>query len=234
LPSVQTVIYLIFNEGYLATVGNELCRPDLCAEAIRLGRGLCELLPRDPESLGLLALMLLQDSRREARFQHGELVTLEEQDRSLWNHNEISEGLALVELALRQGAVGPYQLQAAIAAVHAEAKRPQDTDWRQIVALYEKLLEMNPSPIIALNQAVAIAMAEGCEQALERIDNIGSTGKLEGYYLFHAARADLLRRMNRFDEAAQSYELALGLATNAVERAFLVRRLKEAAGERWL
>jgi len=158
---------------------DELHRPDRCTEALQLGRQLCEVLPREPESLGLLALMLLQDSRRDARIRDGQLITLEGQDRSLWDPIEISEGLGLVEAALRSGPVGPYQLQAAIAAVHAEAKTSAETDWRQIAALYEKLLEINPSSVIALNQAVAIAMADGHEAGLQQIDAIGSSGELD-------------------------------------------------------
>ena len=227
LPSVQAVIYLVFNEGYLATIGDEPVRRGLCAEALRLGRALCELLPNEPESLGLLALMLLQDSRRMARVRNQQLVTLEEQDRSLWDQGEIAEGLDLVEVALRCGPVGRYQLQAAIAALHAQAKTPDDTDWRQISVLYEKLLELDPSPVIALNQAVAVAMAEGYEEGLKRIDVIASSEALETYHLFYAARADLLRRLNRFHEAASAYRRALALATNRRELDFLARRLKQ-------
>ena len=227
VPAVRTVIYLMFNEGYLASMHDELHRPDRCTEALQLGRQLCEVLPREPESLGLLALMLLQDSRRDARIRDGQLITLEGQDRSLWDPIEISEGLGLVEAALRSGPVGPYQLQAAIAAVHAEAKTSAETDWRQIAALYEKLLEINPSSVIALNQAVAIAMADGHEAGLKQIDAIGSSGELDGYHLFHAARADLLRRMERFYEAADAYRQAIALATNRTERDFLTQRLND-------
>jgi RNA polymerase sigma-70 factor (ECF subfamily) len=196
------VIYLMFNEGYLASMRDELHRPDLCTEALQLGRQLCDVLPGEAESLGLLVLMLLQDSRRDARIRDGQLITLEEHDRSLWDPIEISEGLGLVEAALRSGPVGPYQLQAAIAAAHVEAKTSAETDWRQIAALYEKLLEINPSSVVALNQAVAIAMADGYEAGLKQIDAVGSSGELDGYHLFHAARADLLRRMEHFYEAA--------------------------------
>ena len=227
LASVQAVIYLIFNEGYTAASGRELVRKDLCAEAIRLGRMLCELLPREAENVGLLALMLLQDSRRDARMVAGELVTLEEQDRALWDHAAISEGLILVEKALRLSPAGPYQLQAAIAALHSQGKTPDATDWRQVAALYQKLLEWNPSPVIALNHAVAIAMSEGLQQGLQRIDDLGASGALDQYYLFHAARADILRRLDRQSEAAAAYERAVHLATNHVERSFLERRLRE-------
>jgi RNA polymerase sigma-70 factor (ECF subfamily) len=225
LASVQAVVYLIFNEGYAATSGRELVRRDLCAEAIRLGRVLCELLPGQPESIGLLALMLLQDSRRDARIVGGELVTLEEQDRSLWDRGAISEGLGLVETALRIGPAGPYQLQSAIAALHSQAGTPQATDWPQIAALYERLRELNPSPVIALNHAVAVAMSAGLEAGLRRIDELGASGALDAYYLFHAARADLLRRLNRPDDAAEAYRRAADLATNPIEQNFLNRRL---------
>jgi len=203
-----------------------LIRNDLCAEAIRLGRVLCELLPDEPENLGLLALMLLQDSRREARVNdRGELVTLEEQDRLLWNVAEIEEGVKLVQTALRMRRVGSYQLQAAIAAVHAEAKTADETDWRQIVALYEELMRITSSPIVALNQAAAVAMAEGFEKGLALIDAVGANGALQNYYLFHASRADLLRRLHRFDEAVAAYEIALSLTTNHVEQQYIRRRL---------
>ncbi len=225
LTSVQAVIYLIFNEGYTAASGDQLVRLDLCAEAIRLGRMLNELLPDESENLGLLALMLLHDSRRNARVHDAQLITLEEQDRSLWDHVEISEGLLLIEKALRRGPVGPYQLQAAIAALHAHAKTALDTDWNQIAALYGKLLDFNPSSIIALNHAVAVAMSAGFEEGLRRIDAIGATRELDGYYLLHAARADILRRMNRFEEASNAYHRALALTTNRIEQEFLARRL---------
>lgn len=227
LAAVQAVIYLIFNEGYAATSGPELVRSDLCSEAIRLGRLLCELLPRAGENVGLLALMLLQDSRRNARAVDGELVTLEEQDRSLWDPAAISEGLVLVERALRLGPVGTYQLQAAIAALHARANTSAETDWRQIAALYEKLFGLNPSPVIALNHAVAFAMSTGIEDGLKQIDDLGGAGALDQYYLFHAARADLLRRLHRYREAAEAYERAAGLAANGIELDFLKRRLRQ-------
>jgi RNA polymerase sigma-70 factor, ECF subfamily len=228
LSAVQAVIYLIFNEGYAASAGQSLIRNDLCAEAIRLGRVLCELLPTEPENLGLLALMLLQDSRREARVDdEGELVTLEEQDRSRWNAREIEEGVSLVQTALRMRRIGTYQLQAAIAAVHAEAGTADKTDWRQIVALYQELMRITSSPIVALNHAAAVAMAEGFERGLKLIEAADANGALQNYYLFHASRADLLRRLSRFDEATAAYETALSLTTNRVERNYIRRRLAE-------
>ena len=232
LTSVQAAIYLIFNEGYTAASGGQLLRLDLSAEAIRLGRMLNELLPDKSENLGLLALMLLHDSRRHARVHEAQLVTLEEQDRTLWDQTQISEGLVLVEKALRRGPVGPYQLQAAIAALHAQAKTPSETDWNQIAALYGELLEFNPSQIIALNHAVSIAMSAGLEEGLRRIDAIGATHELDGYYLLHAARADILRRMNRFEEASDAYRRALALTTNQIEQEFLMRRLEAVAQAR--
>ena len=230
LASVRAVVYLIFNEGYAASSGENLIRNDLCLEAIRLARVLCELPTESdrPENLGLLALMLLQDSRRVARINaEGELATLEEQDRSLWNQAEIAEGLRLVETALRLRRIGPYQLQAAIAAVHAEAKAAGETDWRQIVALYAELMRMDQSPIVALNHAAAVAMSEGFEQGLKLIDEVGAEGKLDRYYFFHAARADLLRRLKRDEEAAKAYSRALPLTANEVEQRFVRRRLSE-------
>jgi RNA polymerase sigma-70 factor (ECF subfamily) len=228
LAAVQAVIYLIFNEGYAASAGESLVRSDLCTEAIRLGRVLCELLPLEPENIGLLALMLLQDSRRRARVDDcGELVTLEEQDRALWNRTEIDEGVQLLERALTMGAVGKYQLQAAIAAVHCEAATAAETDWRQIVALYEELMRISSSPVVALNHAAAVAMADGFAEGLRLIEAIGAGGKLDNYYLFHAARADLLRRIHRFDEAQIAYQRALSLTTNGVEQNYIRRRLRE-------
>ncbi len=227
LSAVQAVIYLIFNEGYAASAGQNLIRNDLCAEAIRLGRVLCELLPDEPENLGLLALMLLQDSRRDARVNDdGELVTLEEQDRSRWDAREIEEGVNLVQRALRLRRVGVYQLQAAIAAVHAEAQTATETDWRQIVALYEELLRFTASPIVALNHAAAVAMAEGFERGLGLIEAADENGALQNYYLFHASRADLLRRLHRYDEATAAYETALSLTTNRVEQNYIRGRLR--------
>ena len=228
LLAVQAVIYLIFNEGYAASAGQSLLRNDLCAEAIRLGRVLCELLPNKPENMGLLALMLLQDSRRAARVNdRGELVTLEEQDRSLWDREEIEEGVRLVETALALGEVGNYQIQAAIAAVHAEAATANETDWRQIVALYEELMRTTSSPVVALNHAAAVAMSEGLERGLSLMESVGASGALDNYYLFHASRADLLRRLNRVDEAATAYQHALSLTTNSVEQNYIRRRLRE-------
>ncbi len=228
LGSVQAVIYLIFNEGYTATAGDSLIRRDLCAEAIRLGRTIRELMPQDEESLGLLALMLLHDSRREARVNvHGELVPLEEQDRSLWDRERIQEGLGLVKRALALGRVGPYQLQAAIAAVHAEAQIAEQTDWRQIRELYRELARVHPSAVVSLNHAVAVALSEGLERGLQLIDQLGSSGELDSYHLYHAARADILRRLGRSQEATEAYRLALTLTANAVERRYLRRRLAE-------
>lgn len=224
LGSVQAVIYLVFNEGYAAATGARLVRADLCAEAIRLGRLLRELMPREAGNLALLALMLLQHSRRDARFVNGALVTLEEQDRTLWDRAAISEGLVLVDEALRLAPAGPYALQAAIAALHAEAQSPARTDWRQIAALYERLEHLQPTPVVALNHAVAIAMSEGFEVGLARIDALG---QLDHYYLFHAARADLLRRLGRHPEAADAYRRAIELTTNEIERSYLTRRLSQ-------
>jgi RNA polymerase sigma-70 factor (ECF subfamily) len=230
LHSVQSVIYLVFNEGYSATAGDSLVRRELCAEAIRLCRTLCDLLPDGPENLGLLALMLLHDSRRDARMdKHGKLVTLEEQDRSLWHHEQIREGVALLHRALRMRQAGPYQLQAAISAIHAEAATPADTDWYEIAALYLELMQQMPSPIIALNHAVAVAMSEGLERGLAQIDQIGAAGQLEDYHLFHAARADILRRLGRNTESAEAYAAALRLVTNKVEQEYLRDRLKQVA-----
>jgi RNA polymerase sigma-70 factor (ECF subfamily) len=222
LGPVRTVIYLIFNEGYAAMTGTQLVRHDLCAEAIRLGRVLCQLLPGDAENIGLLALMLLHDSRRDTRVHCGQLVTLEEQDRSRWDAKEIAEGRDLVEQALTTGPLGPYQLQAAIAALHAEARTPAETDWAQIAALYERLLGLQNSAVVALNYGVAVAMSAGLAEGLRLIDGIET---LDEYYLFHAARADILMRMGRKEEAAEAYRCALALATNQVEREFLRRRL---------
>ncbi len=228
LTSVQAVLYLIFNEGYAASAGANLVRNDLCAEAIRLARVLCKLLPNEPENIGLLALMLLQNSRRRARVNdRGELVTLEEQNRSRWDRAEIAEGVRLLERALSMGRVGNYQLQAAIAAVHCEATTAAETDWPQIVALYEELMRLSSSPVIALNHAAAVAMVEGAENGLRLIDAAGASGTLNNYYLFHAARADLLRRLNRLSEAHAAYERALSLTTNLIEQNYIRRRLDE-------
>ena len=229
LDSVLTVIYLIFNEGYAPTRGGPLVRADLCAEAIRLARLMRSLLGRNPppEATALLAMMLLHDSRREARLNDsGELVTLEEQDRSRWNQRQIAEALPLVEEALR-GGPAPYTLQAAISALHCQAARAADTDWEQIVRLYDLLEQAQPSPIVSLNRAVAVSMAEGPEAALPLIEDLASAGTLENYHLFHAARADVLRRMGSKEESAKSYSRAIALAGNESERNFLERRLQE-------
>jgi RNA polymerase sigma-70 factor (ECF subfamily) len=228
LAAVQAVIYLIFNEGYSATAGDNLIRKDLSAEAIRLGRTLCDLMPNEPENLGLLALMLLQDSRRDTRINDcGGLMTLEEQDRSRWDRKQIKEGLRLVEIALPRRKVGNYQIQAAIAAVHAEAKTAAETDWAQVVALYRELMRINSSPVVALNHAAAVAMNEGFEKGLNLIEEANANRKLENYYLFHAARADLLRRLNRNEEAMTAYTRALSLTTNKIEQQYLRKRLGE-------
>lgn len=228
LDAVLLVIYLIFNEGYLASSGDALVRRELCAEAIRLGRILCELLPRQPEAQGLLALMLLQDSRSDARANaQGELVLLEEQDRTLWRRDQIREGTALAESALRGGANGIYALQAAIAALHANANSAAETDWPQIAALYAALSQLNPSPVIEINRAVAVAMARTPQDGLVLLDQIESGGELEDFHLLHIARADLLRRLGRTPEAADAYRRALSLASNDVERRFLLRRIGE-------
>lgn len=228
LQSVQAVVYLIFNEGYGAGAGHDLVRVDLCNEAIRLARVLAHLLPDDAETGGLLALMLLHHSRRHARTRDGELITLEDQDRTCWCRDEIEEGASVLDraVALRRG--GPYQLQAAIAALHATARTPAETDWKAIVALYAQLFLLNRSPIVALNHAVAAAMAFGPEVGLARINELRREGELEKYHLFHAARADLLRRLERWPEAAESYRAALSLTANEVEKTFLRKRLDAA------
>jgi RNA polymerase sigma-70 factor (ECF subfamily) len=226
--SVLAVIYLIFNEGYSASEGEELVRRELSSEAIRLGRMVAALAPGTPEALGLLALMLLHDSRRSARVgPGGDLIVLEEQDRGRWNREAIDEGLALLDRALEMRSAGPYQVQAAIAALHAQAAAADQTDWPQIVALYDELCRRAGTPIIELNRAVAVAMAHGLELGLELLDDIERRGELKGYRYFHAARADLLRRLGRHDAAARSYMAALELAGNRAERAFLARRLGE-------
>jgi RNA polymerase sigma-70 factor (ECF subfamily) len=224
-----TVIYLIFNEGYAATRGGPLVRSDLCAEAIRLGRLVRELMaPHAPaEASALVALMLLHDSRRDARSdESGDLVVLEEQDRGRWNRRQIGEALPLVEEAFA-GGPGPVAVQAAIAAAHCRAARAEDTDWREIVRLYDLLELLQPSPIVSLNRAVAIAMADGPQAGLALIDDLAAAGDLDGYHLLYAARADLLRRSGSREKAAKSYKRALELVTNESERRYLERRLRE-------
>jgi RNA polymerase sigma-70 factor (ECF subfamily) len=227
LESVLRVVYLVFNEGYLASSGEALTRHDLSGEAIRLGRLLVELLP-EPEAVGLLALMLLQESRRAARATpSGDLVLLADQDRSLWNRQQIADGTALVEAALGSGRAGPYCIQAAIAALHAAAPAAEATDWPQIVALYDVLLRMEPSPVVELNRAVAVAMRDGPEAGLVLVDALLERGDLADYRFAHATRADLCRRMGRASEARSAYRRALDLTQQASERRFLERRLAE-------
>ncbi|CAM2987562.1 RNA polymerase ECF-subfamily sigma factor [Ectopseudomonas mendocina] len=227
LDAVLRVIYLVFNEGYFASSGDSLTRSQLSDEAIRLGRLLLELLP-EPEVQGLLALMLLHESRRAARSGvDGEVILLKAQDRSLWNRELIAEGEALVLQALHSRRFGPYSLQAAIAAVHAEAASLEDTDWVQIVGLYDELLRLNPSPVIELNRAVALAMHDGEQAGLLEIDRLLAAGELDGYHLAHAARADLLRRLGRREQAIAAYRQALALAQQGPDRQFLQRRLEE-------
>jgi RNA polymerase sigma-70 factor (ECF subfamily) len=228
LDAVMAVVYLVFNEGYTASFGERLVRGELCTEAIRLGRMLVELMPARSEPKGLLALMLLHDSRRSARVDaEGRLLTLEEQDRSLWDRTQIAEGVSLVEQALAAGVPGPYALQAAIAALHAGAPRAEDTDWPQIAALYGILVRVHPAPIVELNRAVAIAMADGLERGLERLDLLAQRGDLERYHLLPAAQADILRRLDRRAEAAAAYRRALALVANDAEKRYLERRLAE-------
>ena len=229
LDAVLVVVYLIFNEGYAATSGEALIRTELCAEAIRLGRLVCELMPERAEARALLALMLLHDSRRRARVgPDGELVLLDDQDRRLWDQGQIREGVALVESALRDRRPGFYALQAAIAALHARAGAAAETDWRQIARLYDTLLRVAPSPVVELNRAVAVAMAEGPEAGLALLDALEARGLLRGYHLLPAARADMLRRLGRWPEAREAYRQALGLVASAPERRFLERRLAAA------
>ena len=229
LEAVLTVIYLVFNEGYVATRGEPLVRADLCAEAIRLGRLVCTLMAPQPpaEATGLLALMLLHDARRDARLDAaGDLVVLEEQDRRCWNQKQIAEAMPLVEEAMR-GGPGPYALQAAIAAEHCRAARAEATDWPTIVRLYDLLERVQPSPIVSLNRAVAVAMAQGPQQGLALIDKIAAENDLDNYHLLHAARADLHRRLGASAAAADCYQRALALVTNESERRYLERRLRE-------
>ncbi len=227
LDAVLQVIYLVFNEGYSAAAGTEVTRAELTGEAIRLGRLLTELQP-EPEVIGLLALMFLQESRRAARTSPtGELILLENQDRSLWNREQIAEGVALVEKALQSRRFGSYTLQAAIAAVHAEAESVAATDWRQIVALYNQLVHIQPSPVVHLNRAVAIAMRDGPEAGLKQIDAVLAQGELANYYLAHAARADMCRRLGRTAEARSSYEKARSLTQQEPERQFLQERIRQ-------
>jgi RNA polymerase sigma-70 factor (ECF subfamily) len=235
LDGVMLVVYLVFTEGYAATSGKLWMRRQLCEEAIRLGRLLCELIPRNPELRALLALLLLHDSRRMARAgPDEEIITLEEQNRALWDQREIAEGVPLLEAALQEGARGEYALQAAIAALHARAARAEDTDWKQIAGLYQALLQTRPSPVVELNRAAAIAMAEGPSSGLALglalMDALEAKGELAGYHLLPAARADLLRRQGRWREAAEAYRQALALVANDPERRYLARRLAEVEG----
>jgi RNA polymerase sigma-70 factor (ECF subfamily) len=237
LEGVLAALYLIFNEGYSASAGDALIRHELCGEAIRLGRVLVALQEHEPalaqetaETLGLLALMLLHDSRRQARIDaEGALVLLEEQDRQRWNHEEITEGVALLDRALLLRRPGPYQMQAAIAALHAQAERAEETDWRQIALLYQSLARLTPSPIVELNRAAAVAMADGPEEGLRLIEALRLEESLASYHRFYASRADLLRRAGRMDEAAANYVQALRLCENSIERRFLQRRLSALA-----
>ena len=230
--AVLAVLYLLFNEGYAATAGAELVRQNLCAEAIRLGRMLTQLMPDEPEALGLLALMLLHHARRTARVDgSGDLIPLEEQDRSRWDSSTIDEGVELLETALRRRRPGPYQLQAAIAACHATATEAADTDWQEIAAIYGRLTEIVPSPVVELNRAVAVAMADGPAAGLALVEELEASGKLLDYHLLPATRADLLRRLGRNADASAAYRAALELAATDAERRYLTRRLAETTGE---
>ena len=240
MGTVLSIVYLIFNEGYNATSGSTLIRNDLCAEAIGLGRLLLDLIEREhaqptlqlfrPESTGLLALMLLHDARRTARVStEGQLILLGAQDRQLWNRAQIQEGVALVERALRQRQAGPYQIQAAISAVHAEAMRAEDTDWQQIVGLYIELEKFLPTPVVQLNRAVAVAMADGPLAGLMLLDQLNLAEPLDQYYLYHATRADLLRRLGEHDSSIAEYRRALALCQNQTERDYLMQRLDESS-----
>jgi RNA polymerase sigma-70 factor, ECF subfamily len=228
LGSVLAVLYLIFNEGYAASAGDALVRRELCAEAVRLGRVLAELMPDEGEALGLLALLLLHDARREGRVgPGGQLVLLEDQDRSRWDRAKIHEGIKLLDQAIRRGPAGPYRLQACVAALHAVAPTAEATDWRRITLLYDQLMAVAGSPVVALNRAVAVAMVEGPAAGLDLMDTLAASGTLDSYHLLHAARGDLLRRLGRAPEAAAAYRRALELATNPVEQRFLTHRLSE-------